>query len=164
TFRDGENIKNGGIDIEIIFFPRHTPDEVAFYVIQEKILITGDLIKVPKDKKSYGQTPFIPVFNSPYSSFEDAMSSLKKISDLDVETLMPGHRQQITGEKLIKSCLVQMEEEMVKKKRLVANLKNRGMADAEILKYVIRDISKSYPNCSQTDQMFYAYLLLKSSV
>lgn len=161
SFADGKIIKNGQVDIQTIFCPGHAHDEVAFYIPKEEILITGDLVKAQKRRGSQELLPFIPVLNSQDSDFGEALSSVKKLNNLNVKTLVPAHRRQLSGKALIRKCLSKMIGDMEKIKSQVIELKEKKADNPEIIKYIITTLSENYPHCSQQEQITYSYLLLK---
>lgn len=77
-FSPGEN----RYGINVVFLPGHTPDEVGFSL--GSTLITGDLIATFSFKRP-------AVLNVPSSDIDDAISSLKKITKISPELILPGH-------------------------------------------------------------------------
>ena len=79
---DGQQLKIGEHEVQVIHTPGHSPGHVAFYVPSEKLVIGGDLILMG----AVGRTDF------PDCSFPDLQASLRKIMQLPGETrLLPGH-------------------------------------------------------------------------
>jgi len=77
-FTQGEN-RHG---IRIVFLPGHTFDEVGFFL--GSTLITGDLIATFSFKRP-------AVLNVPTSDIDNAISSLKKILEISLKLILPGH-------------------------------------------------------------------------
>ena len=77
-FSDGEIRYN----IKVVFLPGHTLDEVGFSL--GSTLITGDLIATFSFRRP-------AVLNVPSSDIDDAISSLKKISEMHPKLIIPGH-------------------------------------------------------------------------
>lgn len=77
---DGDIIDLGNRKIKVIHTPGHSPGHICLYDIERKYLITGDLV--------YKGIlfAFFPT-SDPKKYFE----SLKKIKDLDVVKILPGH-------------------------------------------------------------------------
>lgn len=94
-------------DIQILFLPGHTPEEIGFWDKEEKILIIGDLISgEPKEgppKKSL-------ILNSPRSELDAGLSSLNRIRKLDPEVLLMGHGRPVIGKKEIEAFLKEVSE------------------------------------------------------
>lgn len=78
--RDGDVLKLGGLAIEVLGTPGHTPGSVTFKV--GEVLFTGDTLFCG----SMGRTDF------PGGSYETIMKSLKKLGDLPGDyRVCPGH-------------------------------------------------------------------------
>ncbi|MHA1648782.1 MAG: MBL fold metallo-hydrolase [Candidatus Helarchaeota archaeon] len=72
----------GDLKFSVYNMPGHTHGSIVFYEPQRKILISGDVV-FPQG--SFGRTDF------PTGNGAQLVESLKKISELDVEMLFPGH-------------------------------------------------------------------------
>jgi glyoxylase-like metal-dependent hydrolase (beta-lactamase superfamily II) len=77
----------GGIDLELIPSPGHSPDCVCFYQRQEKVLICGDVLF----EMNTGRVDL------PGGNGEELKKSIEVLSRLDIEYLLPGHMGVITG-------------------------------------------------------------------
>ena len=84
------NIEN--TELKILHTPGHSPGSVCFYASDKKILICGDLVF----EKSVGRTDL------PFGNKEELKSSIKKVSILDTELLLPGHGAIIEGKNNVK--------------------------------------------------------------
>lgn len=84
--KDGDLIKLGDLDLEIIHTPGHTPGGICIKV--ENIMMTGDTLF----NRSIGRTDF------PGGSFDEIISSIKnKIFKYDDDTIIyPGHNSPST--------------------------------------------------------------------
>jgi hydroxyacylglutathione hydrolase len=71
----------GKVELEIFHTPGHSPGSVCLYWPENKILITGDVVFYG----SIGRTDF------PSGSLSLLKKSINKLSQLDVEFLVPGH-------------------------------------------------------------------------
>lgn len=79
---DGQKLKLGGLDVEVIHTPGHAPGHVMYYFPNEKLLIGGDLIIAG----SVGRTDL------PDSNHAQLIASIQKIMQLPGDTqLLPGH-------------------------------------------------------------------------
>ncbi len=79
--------KIGGTDLEVYHTPGHSPGSVCIYWKEKKTLVCGDLVF----EQSVGRVDF------PGGDGKKLIESIKKISRLDVEVLLPGHMNIIIG-------------------------------------------------------------------
>jgi len=79
---DGEKLKLGRYEFEVIHTPGHAPGHVMYYSAAEKVLIGGDLII----GGAVGRTDL------PDSSYDDLVRSIRRVMKLPGDTkLLPGH-------------------------------------------------------------------------
>ncbi|HTL29958.1 MAG TPA: MBL fold metallo-hydrolase [Tepidisphaeraceae bacterium] len=79
---DGQKLKLGNLDVEVIHTPGHASGHVMYHFPQQKLLVGGDLIIAG----SVGRTDL------PDSSHAQLIASIKKIMQLPGDTqLLPGH-------------------------------------------------------------------------
>jgi hydroxyacylglutathione hydrolase len=79
---DGQKLRLGSLDVEVIHTPGHAPGHVMYHFPREKVLIGGDLILM----HSVGRTDL------PDSSHAALMASLRRVMTLPPDTrLLPGH-------------------------------------------------------------------------
>ena len=84
---DGQKLKIGSLEVEVIYTPGHSPGHVMYHIASEKILIGGDLII----GGSIGRTDL------PDSNHAQLEASIRRIMKLPDDTrLMPGHGQPST--------------------------------------------------------------------
>ena len=86
---DGDLIAMGTFNWRVISTPGHTPGHISIYEPEHKILIAGDHILA-------SITPNITTWDIELDSLGQYLESLKKIELLDIELVLPGHRQIIT--------------------------------------------------------------------
>lgn len=83
------------VTIQVLLTPGHSPGSISLYWKEKKVLISGDVVFYA----SIGRTDF------PGGSPSELRNSLAKLSQLDVEYLIPGHSTQpgeiITGKEEI---------------------------------------------------------------
>jgi hydroxyacylglutathione hydrolase len=96
--REGE-LGVGDIKFQIIHAPGHSPGSICIYWPQEKALITGDVIFY----QGIGRTDL------PGGSGQSLKESIKALSTLDVEHLLPGHGEVVSGRALVKSNFSEVE-------------------------------------------------------
>jgi glyoxylase-like metal-dependent hydrolase (beta-lactamase superfamily II) len=77
----------GDTELQIYHTPGHSPGSVSIYWPEKKTLVCGDLVF----ENSFGRVDF------PGGNGELLKKSIEKISQLDIEILLPGHMEIITG-------------------------------------------------------------------
>jgi glyoxylase-like metal-dependent hydrolase (beta-lactamase superfamily II) len=82
---DGEILKLAEVILKIIWTPGHAPEHICLYDKKNKILFSGDHI-LPKITSHISLHTFQK--NDPLN---DYLMSLEKVSNLQVETILPGH-------------------------------------------------------------------------
>jgi len=90
TLEDGEMLPFCG-GIQVIFTPGHTPGHICLYLKKYKTLVTGDALNVVEGKLC-GPNP-----NFTYN-MEEAVTSLKKLSKYDIETVICYHGGMYRGD------------------------------------------------------------------
>ena len=76
-----------GTELQVIKTPGHSPGSISVYWPEKKTLVCGDLIF----KESVGRVDF------PGGNAADLKESIRNISKLDIEILLPGHMGYIKG-------------------------------------------------------------------
>ena len=77
----------GKVDLQVLLTPGHSPGSICLYWPDRKVLITGDVVFFG----SVGRTDF------PGGSMSTLKDSIDKLSELDVEYLLPGHSTEFGG-------------------------------------------------------------------
>ncbi len=86
--KDGENIGS----LSIIATPGHTPGSISLYDNKNKILISGDALQtkggfaIAGDKQPLFPFPALATWNK-----REALQSVKKLENLQIDCLAPGH-------------------------------------------------------------------------
>ncbi len=80
--KDNENIDLGDVSLRVIHTPGHTPGSICLYEPESKSLFSGDTV-FPYG--SIGRTDL------PGGSAHAIVTSIQKLTELDVATLYPGH-------------------------------------------------------------------------
>ena len=83
----------GDVHLEVYHTPGHSPGSVCLYWPDEKVLITGDLIF----KDGLGRTDL------PGGNGAQIKESIKRMASLDVEWVLPGHGDIISGADAVKA-------------------------------------------------------------
>lgn len=94
-FKEGDKIKLGKLELEVIHTPGHSPGSVCLYDRKGKLLFSGDTIFAD----GVGRSDFID------GDPEALRSSIEKLLKLDVKTMLPGH-----GEPVLKDAKKVMKE------------------------------------------------------
>jgi hydroxyacylglutathione hydrolase len=84
---EDSRISSGGIYLELIQSPGHSPDCICFYQRQDRVLICGDVLF----EMNTGRVDL------PGGNGEELKKSIDALSQLDIEYLLPGHMGIITG-------------------------------------------------------------------
>lgn len=79
--------KNRQRNLKVFHTPGHSPGSVCLYLPEEKVLITGDLIFA----MSIGRTDI------PGGDFDTVAHSVQRMSELEIEHLLPGHMDTVHG-------------------------------------------------------------------
>ncbi|MDY7081597.1 MAG: MBL fold metallo-hydrolase, partial [Halobacteria archaeon] len=84
---DGDRVELGDHDFEVLHTPGHTPGSICLYNADERVLFSGDTVL---GDGSPGRTDM-------NGGDSDALKkSIDRLSKLDVETIYPGHFEEIT--------------------------------------------------------------------
>ena len=119
VFEKDEEIVELNPDIQIIFLPGHSNDEVGFWIPDQKVLIIGDLISMNSLWREK-----MPILNNPQSNFKDTLASLRKITDLPIEILICGHGGFQKGREIITNIL----------QRIIANMEHHWESVEKLIK------------------------------
>jgi len=80
--QDGDIIKVGSIELQIIHTPGHSPGSICIYEPETKMMFTGDAL-IPSEW-----------YSTTIGVFQDAakyIQSLERLSEMEIDTLCPGH-------------------------------------------------------------------------
>jgi glyoxylase-like metal-dependent hydrolase (beta-lactamase superfamily II) len=89
---DYDKLNAGKMQFELIPSPGHSPDSICFYCQSEKILICGDVIF----NQNTGRVDL------PGGSANELRQSIEKLSQLEIEYLLPGHMDILVGRERVK--------------------------------------------------------------
>jgi glyoxylase-like metal-dependent hydrolase (beta-lactamase superfamily II) len=90
---DNDKLSAGGLEFELIHSPGHSSDSICFYCKSEKILICGDVIF----NQNTGRVDL------PGGNADELKQSIEKLSQLEIEYLLPGHMDIIIGQEKVKN-------------------------------------------------------------
>ena len=86
--KEGDALPVDGYDFRCIETPGHTRGHLCLYEEKSKLLISGDHILAEI-------TPNIQLWSQGINPLQDYLDSLDKVSRLDIELVLPGHRRTI---------------------------------------------------------------------
>jgi hydroxyacylglutathione hydrolase len=89
----------GGLTFQVIHAPGHSPGSICLYWPEKKVLFTGDVVF----SQGVGRTDL------PGGNGEDLKASIRKLSRLEVDHILPGHGDVISGRDLVKANFSEIE-------------------------------------------------------
>ncbi len=101
---DGNRLQAGTMEFELIHSPGHSPDSICFYCAKDKVLICGDVI-------FDGNTGRVDL---PGGNAGELVKSIRELSQLDIEYLLPGHMGIISGAAKVKDNFDFIRENVLK--------------------------------------------------
>jgi glyoxylase-like metal-dependent hydrolase (beta-lactamase superfamily II) len=93
------DLRVGDLIFQVIHTPGHSPGSICLYWPQEKALFTGDVIFY----QGIGRTDL------PGGDGQALKGSIRRLSKLEVEHLLPGHGQTVSGSALVKRNFSEVE-------------------------------------------------------
>ncbi|HDG96674.1 MAG TPA: MBL fold metallo-hydrolase [Desulfobacterales bacterium] len=96
--REGD-LEIDGIVLQIISTPGHSPGSICLYWPEKKVLFTGDVIF----NGGIGRTDL------PGGNGEQLKASIRKLSKLDIDYVLPGHGEIIIGSDQVKANFSEIE-------------------------------------------------------
>ncbi|MDH5696290.1 MAG: MBL fold metallo-hydrolase [Dehalococcoidia bacterium] len=84
---DNDKLNAGDMEFELIHSPGHSSESICFYCQKEKILICGDVIF----NQNTGRVDL------PGGNANELKQSIEKLSQLEIEYLLPGHMDIVVG-------------------------------------------------------------------
>lgn len=78
---DGQRIELGGLSLEVIHTPGHTPGHLAFFIPQEKLLFAADI-----DLSAFG-----PFYGHDFAVLDDFIPSIRRLKTLPAEMVVTAH-------------------------------------------------------------------------
>ena len=88
------------LELQVFHTPGHSPGSVCLYGSDQKVLFTGDVVF----KEGLGRTDL------PGGDGEKLKASIRRLAELDVEYLMSGHGDVISGAQEVKANFDQIEQ------------------------------------------------------
>jgi len=88
-----------GLEFKIFYSPGHSPGGICLYWPDKRMLFTGDLIF----KEGLGRTDL------PGGNGEQLKASIQRLTDLDIEYILPGHGDIISGAQEVRRNFEEIE-------------------------------------------------------
>jgi hydroxyacylglutathione hydrolase len=89
----------GDITLQVILTPGHSPGSICLYWAEKKVLFTGDVVF----NQGVGRT------DVPGGSGKQLKKSITRISQLEVDYLLPGHGEIVTGRQAVQNNFTQIK-------------------------------------------------------
>ena len=118
--KEGESLTIGDYRFRCVETPGHTPGHMCLYEPNQKVFVAGDHIL-------NDITPNIQLWSDDRNPLEEYFDSLDKVSELDIELVLPGHRS------LFRNCRERIQElKQHHQKRLdeIISILEKGEMDA----------------------------------
>ena len=94
------DISVGGLELNILHTPGHSPGSITIYWPDRKALFTGDVVF----KEGLGRTDL------PGGDGSKIKESIKRLGSLDVEWLLPGHGEIVSGAENVRKNLTEIQQ------------------------------------------------------
>jgi glyoxylase-like metal-dependent hydrolase (beta-lactamase superfamily II) len=78
---DGDRIDLGGITLQTIHTPGHTPGHISFFIPEHGLLFSGDV----------DLTPFGPFYGHDFADINNFLSSIEKLKQVGAREIVSGH-------------------------------------------------------------------------
>jgi endoribonuclease LACTB2 len=84
---DGDRIDLGGVTLEIIHTPGHTPGHLAIFIPEHDLIFSGDI----------DLTTFGPFYGHDFADIDDFLSSIGKLKQANAKMVISGHAGPFNG-------------------------------------------------------------------
>ena len=88
TFSGVETVSLGGLTVEVIHTPGHTPGHLSFFFKEPRVLFMAD----------YDLTPFGPWYGDRDSSIDDTIESVERLREIPAKVWLTGHEDGVFEE------------------------------------------------------------------
>jgi glyoxylase-like metal-dependent hydrolase (beta-lactamase superfamily II) len=88
VFEERQKLVVGGVELELIPTPGHTPGSSCVYYHDHDLLFTGDVVMPPFYHARYNRRIQVPIVRGDFDVYVD---SLRRLAKLEVDWLLPGH-------------------------------------------------------------------------
>ena len=148
TVKEGDMIQIGDYSFRCIETPGHSPGHMCLYEANKKILVSGDHIL-------FDITPNITFWLEMENSLKEYLASLEKVYTLDVNLMLPGHRNIWNNHtRRIKEL---QEHHQARLKEVLSSLEDGEKTAFQIAPYVTWDIQYSSWELFPAAQKWFAF-------
>lgn len=98
-FLNEGDLSINGLEFQVLHTPGHSPGSVSLYWPDRKALFTGDLIF----KEGIGRTDL------PGGNGEQLKKSIRRLAGLDIEWVLPGHGEIVSGDEAVTANFNEIE-------------------------------------------------------
>jgi glyoxylase-like metal-dependent hydrolase (beta-lactamase superfamily II) len=124
----GAEVTTEGATLRAVFTPGHAPDHLCYVLVEEKALFTGDVVLG-------AGTTIIPDETGDLGQY---MDSLRRLLELDVETIYPAHGPVIRdAKKKLREYIAHRE---LRERQVIAALQDGPREVIEIVKVIYTDV------------------------
>ncbi|MBW1802284.1 MAG: MBL fold metallo-hydrolase, partial [Deltaproteobacteria bacterium] len=145
VIREDDEIDTGNYTFKCIETPGHSPGHMCLYEAEKKILIAGDLIL-------FDITPNITRWPEMKNSLKDYLNSLEKVKGLDVDLVLPGHRNRMNDHRERIDELLEHHE--MRLKEITASLEEGDKTAWEVAPRISWDIVGSWERFPPAQKWF----------
>jgi cyclase len=125
----------GGVSVRLIRLgPGHTRGDTVFFVVQDRVLFSGDLV----------MSQLYPAFATPQSRAASWLASLDALDALRAQRLVPAH-----GALADASAIGQYRDYLTALRARVGELKRSGKSAADTAEAVRTEFPPKYPSWTQ---------------
>ena len=123
VLENGDTLSTGSLSFEVIWTPGHSPGHICLYESTNKLLFSGDHI-LPVTIPNVGLHP-----QSSPNPLDDYLNSLRRLRNLDVKLVLPGHEQPFAGLERINDIIAQHEQ---RSSNILETIRSRAKTAYEI--------------------------------
>lgn len=127
TVKDGDVIRAGDLEFEVISLPGHTRDSIAFYCRERKLLLSCETLGIYDGEG--GVIPFYLV------GYQMALDSIDKVMALDIDNILVPHTRLLDKEETRVYLSKAKKAAMDYAEDIVKMFKN-GMSDDEVFEHL----------------------------
>jgi glyoxylase-like metal-dependent hydrolase (beta-lactamase superfamily II) len=127
AIKDGELIETEGATLRALYTPGHAPDHLCFYMNEEKALFTGDLVLGAGT-----------VVIAQEGDLADYLNSLRRILDLDLAVIYPGHGPAIRNPR--EKVEAYLAHRALREEQILAGLRKGARGVSQLVKRIYTDV------------------------
>jgi len=140
TFTDGETADLGGLTLQVLHTPGHTPGHSSIYIPEENFLFAADV----------DLSPFGPMYGNVFSSIDEFISTIGKLKALGASAVATGHTRPY--EDAIEERFIRFEAVIGQRDERILSRLDRPRPFEDFINQNI--IYKSYPESQGVTEWF----------